>query len=143
MEIDLEIHLPGLDMNQSRWTHHLLFMQDVHASLDKIARYARTGYEEKGRGTLHVNRQQWREIVRQTIDGESDDFPSEFLPVERAGELFSEPALRSAFVRLLEEYDPKIQFVLTVEHPPGGALSCYLIRTAKIVTGGWAPASTG
>lgn len=135
MDVDVEIHVPGLDMSQSRWSYHLLFMQDVHERLTEIARRARDENENLGRGTLFVTLRQWREIVGHTIDESGGPFPADYVPTAEIDGLFAGTPVRSVFVSVLADYDPEEQFVLTVHHPPDGALSCYLVNARKTPSG--------
>ncbi|HYE57159.1 MAG TPA: hypothetical protein VD948_01590 [Rhodothermales bacterium] len=52
MEIDAELHVPGLDLVTQRWNYHTLFMQAVHAHFDNIAAAAWAEYQEKGGAPL-------------------------------------------------------------------------------------------
>ena len=128
MDVDLEIHAPGLDLHHERWNYHVLFMDEVHAEIDLIAERARAGHRNQGRGTVFVSKDQWMTIIRGEWDRDEVTFPCRFLaPLEDSVvEQFS--ALKDGFVQLVHEYDPAKQVVLTVEHHSAGLLSTYLIN---------------
>jgi hypothetical protein len=131
MDVTLEIHVPGLDMQQTRWTHHLLFMQEVHHKAGVIAAQARANFLAHGRGTLHVSRAQWMQVMRNAIVEDHDGkLPHTYLGSDDANLRCDFGILASGFSEMLRRYDPEREFVLTVEHHPTGLLSCYVIDPA-------------
>ena len=129
MDVELEMHAPGLDMHQARWTHHLIFMQEVHEKKNEIALIAWDYYQREGLGTLFVSRKQWMEVIRDTMMEAPKSFPCSFIKADEAAGRFDFNVLTSGFVQVLENYDPETRFVLTVEHHPDGLLSSYLVVT--------------
>ncbi len=128
MDVTLEIHAPGLDMAQARWTHHLIFMQEVHQKAATIFEQARKAYKAHGMGTLHVDREQWMEVVRDAVTDESiTGLPHTYMSAQEATERCDFGLLAGGFADLISNYDPERVFVLTVEHHPAGLLSCYVI----------------
>ncbi|MGI9174978.1 MAG: hypothetical protein ACR2GR_06635 [Rhodothermales bacterium] len=129
MDVELELHAPGLDMNQSRWTHHLIFMQEVHERKHEITAISWEHYQSKGRGSLFVDRKQWMDVIRDTMLEESMPFPCSYVTEAEAASRFDFNVLTDGFVQVLHQYDPETRFVLTVEHHPEGLLSTYLVVT--------------
>jgi hypothetical protein len=128
MDVTLEIHAPGLDMAQTRWTHHLIFMQEIHQNLRVIFEQAKQAYARHGLGTLHVDREQWMQVVRDSVSEITDvKLPHTYLSAQEATTKCDFGLLTSGFADLIGGYDPQTSFVLTVEHHPGGLLSCYVI----------------
>ncbi len=128
MDVTLEIHAPGLDMAQARWTHHLIFMQEVHQKVDVIFEQAREAYGAHGLGTLHVDRDQWMQVVRDAVtDEEIPGLPHTYMSAQKATERCDFGLLASGFTSVISSYNPERAFVLTVEHHPQGLLSCYVI----------------
>lgn len=127
MDIDLEIHSPGLDLHHKRWNYHVLFMDEVHDEFDRIAARAREGYREHGRGTVFVDKDRWITVIRGEWDREKRTFPCDYIvPSDADIERFA--PLREGFKELVRKYDPEKQVVLTVEHHSAGMLSTYLVR---------------
>ena len=129
MDVDLEIHAPGLDPHHERWNYHVLFMDEVHAELSLIAERAREGYKKKGRGTVFVDKDQWMTIIRGEWNRSDVTFPCEFVSPDEDGVHKKFSALQDGFVQLIQQYNPENQVVLTVEHHGAGLLSTYLIRS--------------
>ena len=127
MEVLLEIHAPGLDLEHARWTYHLIFMKEVHERIASVAACARDSYRGYGRGTIFISRRQWISVVRDAVLEESVPFPCTYVSAEDAAAQFDFGRGTAGFQEVLYGYDPQRQFVLTVRHPPGEQLSCYLV----------------
>lgn len=129
MDVDLEIHSPGLDLHHQRWNNHVLFMDEVHEAFDRIASFGWKCYLESGRGTIFVDRDNWMAVIRARWDKDEMLFPCEYLPASTSSIDAKLSPLRAGFRQLVEEYDPETQFVLTVEHHSADLLSTYLMRS--------------
>ncbi len=115
-------------MAQARWTHHLIFMQEVHQKVETIFNQARKAYREHGLGTMHVDREQWMQVVRDAVtDEEIAGLPHTYMSAQQATERCDFGLLAGGFTDIISSYDPSCAFVLTVEHHPQGLLSCYVI----------------
>lgn len=127
MEMRLEIHLPGLDLDPKRWNYHTIFMTEIHANLAAVAAQAYAGFVEQGRGVLYADAAQWLRVVKHQFGDASEGFPISYLPAaEVPGQVDFGP-LQQGVEALLEAYDPEAQFVLVVHHHPGDFLSCYVV----------------
>ena len=126
MTVDAEIHVPGLDMFANRWTYHLMFMEEVHAKVREITVQATQGEAEHGRGAVYVNRQQWITVVKNAVERSADPFDCSYLSRTEAKKLCPQIAC-GGVEDLIKNYDIQRQFILMVEHFPGGSLSVYVI----------------
>ena len=129
MDVDLEIHSPGLDLHHQRWNYHVLFMDEVHDAFDRIAAFGWKSYLDEGRGTIFVDRDDWMAVIRAQWDKDKMLFPCKYVPAAGASGAEKFSPLRAGFEQLLEGYDPETQFVLTVEHHSAELLSTYLMRS--------------
>lgn len=129
MEVDLEIHAPGLDLHHERWNYHVMFMDEVHQAYDRLAALAWESYKRHGPGCIYVDRDRWMTVIRARWDRDEMLFPCQYvtnevhLPDSRFG------ALREGFRQMVKEYDARKQFVLCVEHHSANLLSAYLLRS--------------
>lgn len=128
MEIDLELHSPGLDMSSNRWTHHLIFMQEVHKRKKEVIALGKKCYEQHGRGTFFVDRQKWRAVIRDAVSEQKEPFPGEYISQAEIAQRFSFGIMNEGFRQAIAEYDPARHMVLTVQHYPDGPMSCYVLR---------------
>lgn len=130
MDVDLEIHAPGLDLHHERWNYHVLFMDEVHAYCERIAALGWDSYQRVGRGTIFVDRKLWMTIIKARWDRDKLLFPCEYVAdgLNLPDSKFS--ALRSGFLQMVEDYDPNKQFVMCVEHHSANLFSSYLLRTS-------------
>lgn len=135
MDVDLEIHSPGLNLHHRRWNYHVLFMDKVHENLDRIVDCAKDYYREHGRGTMFVNRSHWMTVIKDEWNREETVFPCTY-KTNRSAASEEFGSLRRGFQEMIEEYDPETQLVLTVEHRSVGMLSSYLIRYSGSESGG-------
>ena len=131
MDIEMELHVPGLDLDQSRWTRHLIFMDEVHDKIYILGASAWEFYQAHGRGTLFVSKEKWMEVVRAAMAESQEFFPCDYIQIDGLPDGFDFAYFRGGFEAMVESYDPEEEFVLTVEHHPGGSLATYLIRTDK------------
>lgn len=129
LTIDLEIHVPGLDLHHERWNYHVMFMDEVHRHHEEIRSLAHEYYESRGRGTVFVDPSQWMQII-QAQWTETGTFPCSYVRRSEDPEGLDLGVLGAGFHQMLEEYDPAQQVVLTVLHHPGKLLSTYLITSA-------------
>lgn len=129
MDVDLEIHSPGLDLHHRRWNYHVLFMDEVHDAYDRIAAFGWQSYLDVGRGTIFVNRDHWMTVISAKWSPSEMLFPCTFIAAGEATADGKLGPLRAGFRELIEKYDPETQFVLTVEHHSADLLSCYLMRS--------------
>lgn len=129
MDVDLEIHAPGLDLHHQRWNYHVLFMDEVHDAFSRIASFGWQCYQEMGRGTIFVNRDNWMAVIRAQWDKEEMLFPCEYISAANTSDDEKFSPLRGGFRQLVDEYEPETQFVLTVEHHSADLLSTYLMRS--------------
>ncbi len=130
MDVDLEIHAPGLDLHHERWNYHVLFMDEVYAVVDRIAALAWRSYQGHGRGTLFVDRDNWMTIIRARWNREEILFPCEYVTKGLYVSDSKFHALRDGFAQMVREYDPESQFVMCVEHHSANLLSSYLLRSS-------------
>ena len=126
MRIKLEIHVPGLDLHQERWNHHVLFMDRVHDHADRIAACSWKHYSEAGRGSLHVDHEQWMTVIKGDQWTEHQLFPCGYVTEDKTS-LDIDP-LGAGFREMISDYDPNSEMILLVEHHPGDQLSCYLVE---------------
>lgn len=126
IEIELEIHSPGLNLHSSRWHLHTLFLQEVESIYEHVAAEAWKQHEAHGRGTLSVDQEHWMEILRGEWHLEKKPFPSAYLSADMTIEEMDLGALRRGFRQMLDDYDPEKEVVLSVHHHPGDMVSCYL-----------------
>ena len=129
MDVDLEIHSPGLDLHHRRWNYHVLFMDEVHDAFDRIAVFGWRNFVDRGRGTIFVDRDNWMKVIRAAWSVEDMPFPCEYVGAEEASQEDKFFPLRMGFKELIDKYDPEKQFVLTVEHHSADLLSTYLMRS--------------
>lgn len=130
MDIELEIHAPGLDLHQERWNNHVLFMDQVHTHMGRIAACAWAHYEQEGRGALFVDSQQWMKVIRSDQWKQEEGlFPCHFVPLGQRPDPIDITTLRGGFREMVEDYDPEIHVVLLVQHHPGEQLSAYLVQS--------------
>lgn len=129
MDVDLEIHAPGLDLHHQRWNYHVLFMDEVHKNVSRIAAYGWKCHLEHGRGTIFVDREKWMTVIRDRWNHDEILFPCSYVAsgTESPDSIFSK--LRSGFKQLVDEYNAENQFVLTVEHHSADLLSSYLMSS--------------
>lgn len=129
MDVDLEIHSPGLDLHHQRWNYHVLFMDEVHDAFDRIAAYGWQSYLEEGRGTIFVDRDDWMAVIRAQWNKDDMLFPCTYIPAEGLSGDEKFIPLGAGFTQLIKEYEPRTQFVMTVEHHSADLLSTYLMRS--------------
>ncbi len=129
MDVDLEIHSPGLDLHHRRWNYHVLFMDEVHDAFDRIASFGWQSYLAEGRGTIFVDRDHWMTVISAQWSQDEMLFPCRYISATLAFDKAKFLPLRSGFRQLVEQYDPETQFVLTVEHHSADLLSTYLMRS--------------
>ena len=130
MDIDLEIHAPGLDLHQERWNNHVLFMDKVHAHIDRLAACAWANYQKEGRGALFVDKQQWMTVIRSDQWKEEEElFPCHYYAQGQEFDAVDVTLLREGFRGMVEKYDPRKYVVLLVQHHPGEQLSAYLVQS--------------
>ena len=141
MDIDLEIHVPGLDLHHERWNYHVIFMDEVHKIYKTIGGLAWRAYEEQGRGVLFIDRDQWMKIIRGRWAEEGEEFPCHYVKVGASRDGVDFEMLRGGFTELLKEYDPEKQVVMVVQHHSADLLSCYLLRFEGVTTKALADAS--
>lgn len=127
MEVKLEVHLPGLDLDAKRWNYHTIFMTEVHDNLARVATQAYEGFQREGRGTLFADAAQWLRVVKRQFNTVQGDFPTSYLPADVVLAQVDFGVLQQGFVSLLRDYDPEHLFVLVVNHHPGDLLSCYVV----------------
>jgi len=134
MDIDLEIHVPGLDLHHERWNYHVLFMDEVHKMYRAIGVIGWQCYKKDGRGVVFVDRDQWMKIIRGKWDEDGEAFPCHYVKGGSAHRDADFEMLRSGFTELVHEYDPEKQVVMVVQHHSADLLSCYLLRFDGITT---------
>lgn len=130
LDVRAELHLPGLDLNQKRWTYHTIFMNEVHRHGERVHAQARDAYAHHGRGVLFVDAEQWLRLVKRSSEGILADDVFESLAADAARERLSFGPFQPGFEALLDAYDPQHQFVIVTCHHPGDMLSCYLVAAA-------------
>lgn len=129
MDVDIEIHAPGLDLHHQRWNYHVMFMDEVHKAFLRIAALGWQCFLKEGRGTIFVDRKSWMTVIRAQWKTTEMLFPSRYVP---AAEISSEDRLvplRAGFRQLVEEYEPETHIILTVEHHSANLMSSYLMRS--------------
>lgn len=132
LEMKLEVHRPGLDLDPKRWNYHTIFMAEIHANVGRVAVQAYEGFLREGRGGLFVDAAQWLRVVKHQFSAASDGLPISYLPAEALAARVDFGSLQTGVEALLRTYDPAEGFVLVVYHHPGDTLSCYV---ASLVPG--------
>lgn len=127
-DVDLEIHAPGLDLHHERWNYHVMFMDEVHENMQRIAAQAWDFYEKQGRGAVFVDQDQWMSVIRNNWEKEGQSFPCHYV---RHGDSIAGVdfgILREGFIEMVREYNPETHLVLTVQHHSSDLLSAYLLK---------------
>lgn len=127
MDVVIEMHAPGLDLHDTRWNYHFIFMKEVHDRFASVVHCAQDSHEHHGRGTVSISRDQWLDFLRDSMNDRELLFPCSYVQADEARSRFDFGRTSAGFRQILEEYDPERQLVLTVEHYLGKQLSCYMI----------------
>jgi hypothetical protein len=127
MDVDLELHAPGLDLEPERWNMHIVFMQSVHDRIRFLSALAWSNFNSAGKGTLYIGKEAWMEVIR-GHDSTIDHFPCDYIGLDQVHQIDHVDRLGKGYQVMLEEYDPEKQLVLTVQHHKADITSAYLIR---------------
>lgn len=126
LEVDLEIHTPGLDVDPDLWSLHQAFIDEIENHFIQVAASTWGAYQKYGRGGIFVENRQGLKFSYAELGMNGETFFGKYLTAEGVSSMVEAGSAVPSLRQVLGDYDPENQVVIFVTHCGYALTSCYL-----------------